>query len=63
MSHTIRIYNKWAKMVWHPYYTWAHPYAWQCMGNCVRCKDDSIYVKYDRKRKKILLKKHKYEML
>ena len=61
MTHTVRIYNKWAKMIWHPYSSWAHPYRWQCMGNCVCCKDDEKYVYLDRKRKRILLKKRDYE--
>lgn len=74
MSRTIRCYNKWAKAPMHPLY----PYISPCMNielkkwwqqwrygksSCLRCKDDYVFIHVHNKRKRILLKKHKFEMI
>lgn len=74
MSRTIRCYNKWAKNPMHPYYPYQvicanlEPKPWwfqyrRGKSSCWRCKDDYVFIHVHNKRKRILLKKGKFEML
>lgn len=69
MSRTERVYNMWAKNQLHPFNTYMQTSEkwWKQWGygksSCMKCKDDFVFVRIHNKRKKILLKKHKYEMI
>ena len=70
MSRTIRRYNKWAKR--YPLYPWVsdgwHARWWKQWSygnpcNCYRRRNAKSMTRINNKRKRILIKKRKFEMI
>ena len=68
MSRTIRCYNEWYKNSQHPFFKYRHNAKyWQQWrygkSSVLCCKDALVLVHIHNKRKRILLKKRKFEMI